>query len=80
MLERLRGWFGHPPTAEDVEPDPNVARTRETGGGPAAGGDRATTTGTGRSEEFVGRVAGQDAGFAGETGAERRAEGGAHSE
>jgi hypothetical protein len=30
-------------------------------------------TGTGDSEPFVGRVAGQDVGSAGETGAERRA-------
>jgi len=36
--------------------------------------NRATTTGTGPSEEFVGRVSGQDVGYAGETGAERRAE------
>jgi hypothetical protein len=74
VLERLREWFGRPRTAEDVEPDTQVARTRETGGGPGDGGDRATTTGTGPSEEFVGRVAGQDAGYAGETGAERRAQ------
>lgn len=59
----------------DVERDPNVARSRETGGRPGADrdtGDAATTTGTGENEQFVGRVAGQDDGFAGETGAEAR--------
>ncbi len=75
MLDRLRDVFDRPATAEDdVEPDAHVARTRETGGGPGDEGDSATTTGTGASEEFVGRVGGQDAGYAGETGAERRAE------
>lgn len=34
--------------------------------------DSAATTGTGRTGEYVGRVAGQDEGFAGETGAEVR--------
>jgi hypothetical protein len=75
MFDRLRSLFNRPPTAEDdVEPDTHVARTRETGGEAADGGDRASTTGTGPSEEFVGRVSGQDVGYAGETGAERRAE------
>jgi hypothetical protein len=75
MLDRVRELFDHPKTAEDdVEPDTHVARTRETGGEPGDDGDRATTTGTGPSEEFVGRVSGQDVGYAGETGAERRAE------
>ena len=35
--------------------------------------DASSTTGTGESGEFVGRVAGQDVGYAEETGAERRA-------
>ena len=75
MLDRLRDLVHRPRTAEDdVEPDTQVARTRETGGGPGDDGDRATTTGTGRNEEFVGRVGGQDVGYAGETGAERRAD------
>ena len=75
MLDRLRSLFNRPATAEDdVEPDTHVARTRETGGAPGDGGDRATTTGTGPSDEFVGRVGGQDVGYAGETGAERRAQ------
>jgi hypothetical protein len=73
MLERLREAFGHPRTAEDVEPDTAEARTRETGGDPTDDADRATTTGTGASEEFVGRVAGQDEGDDRESGAEARA-------
>ena len=42
----------------------------------ATEGDAPGTTGTGESEEFVGRVAGRDLGYAGETGAEARAEAG----
>ena len=76
MLERLRARLRRPRTAEDdVEPDTAVARTRETGGAPTEDHDSAGTTGTGHTEGYVGRVAGQDAGYAGETGAERRAEG-----
>ena len=64
----------------DVEPDPQIARSRETGGVPdhpdATEGDAPGTTGTGDGEEFVGRVAGRDLGYAGETGAEARAEAG----
>jgi hypothetical protein len=41
----------------DVSPDRHVARSRDTGG---------------KSEEFVGRVAGEDTGYSDETGAERR--------
>ena len=74
MLDRLRALLNRPRTAEDdVEPDTGVARTRETGGGSDDSGDRASTTGTGPTEGYVGRVSGQDAGYAGETGAERRA-------
>ena len=36
--------------------------------------DAPATTGTDENDEFVGRVAGQDAGYSGETGAEARAE------
>jgi len=58
----------------DVEDDSTLANSRETGGDPdAKGEDAGSTTGTGESEEFVGRVSGQDAGYAGETGAEARA-------
>lgn len=59
---------------DDVDNDDKLANSRITGGDPGDEGDSATTTGTGRSEEFVGRVAGQDEGYAGETGAEVRAE------
>ncbi|HZG91253.1 MAG TPA: hypothetical protein VEZ42_13665 [Pseudonocardia sp.] len=73
----------------DVGPDDHLARTRETGGVEpnredgsaqrAADSERSDpdgggTTGTDENEEFVGRVAGQDAGYAGETGAEARSE------
>lgn len=58
----------------DVDEDSALANSRETGGDPDADGeDAGSTTGTGESEEFVGRVSGQDAGYAGETGAEARA-------
>lgn len=68
----------------DVEVDPQVARTREVGGVDPDRKDRSdprhgdpdgpSTTGTDENEEFVGRVAGEDSGFEGETGAEARAE------
>lgn len=55
--------------------DPGVASSRATGGEHAElSEDRGSVTGTGRTGEFVGRVAGDDLGYAGETGAERRAE------
>lgn len=59
---------------DDVDTDDKLANSRATGGDAKDGGDSATTTGTGDSEEFVGRVAGQDEGYAGETGAEARSE------
>lgn len=59
---------------DDVDTDETLANSRATGGDEKDGGDSATTTGTGGSEEFVGRVQGQDEGFAGETGAEARSE------
>lgn len=59
----------------DVAQDPQTAGNRETGGVPnRAAPDQATTTGTTPNEEFVGRVGGEDVGYAEETGAERRAE------
>jgi hypothetical protein len=61
------------PGEEDVDRDDAQALSRATGGGTSDEPDAAATTGTGESEEFVGRVAGQDVGYAGETGAERRA-------
>lgn len=74
MLERLKDKLGIRSTAEDVESDPNVARTRRAGGADTDDHDSASTTGTGRSREFVGEIAGQDPGFDEETGAEVRAE------
>jgi hypothetical protein len=59
---------------DDVDTDPGLANSRATGGGPDREGDAESTTGTGDSEQFVGRTAGQDEGYAGETGAEARSE------
>jgi hypothetical protein len=61
------------PHEDDVDPDDGQALSRATGGGPSDDPDADSTTGTGDSETFVGRVAGQDVGYAEETGAERRA-------
>ena len=61
------------PGEEDVDRDDAEALSRSTGGGPSDEPDAQSTTGTGESGEFVGRVAGQDVGYAEETGAERRA-------
>ena len=62
-------------SGEDVARDPALASSRATGGDhPELSGDRGSTTGTGRTGGFVGRIAGDDNGYAGETGAERRAE------
>ena len=61
------------PGEDDVDRDDAQALSRATGGGAGEGPDADTTTGTGHAETFVGRVAGQDVGYAGETGAERRA-------
>lgn len=62
-------------SGEDVALDPALASSRATGGEHVElSGDRGSVTGTGRTGTFVGRVAGDDVGYAGETGAERRAE------
>jgi hypothetical protein len=61
------------PGEEDVDRDDAQALTRATGGGDSDAPDAGTTTGTGGSGSFVGRVSGQDVGYAEETGAERRA-------
>ena len=61
------------PGEDDVAQDGAQALSRATGGGESDEPDASSTTGTGESETFVGRVAGQDVGYAGETGAERRA-------
>jgi len=63
-----------PHSESDVPADSAVAESRATGGDPSAPDpDAQSTTGTGDTDEFVGRVSGQDVGYAGETGAERRA-------
>jgi len=65
---------GRIPTEGDVAEDTAVAQSRATGGdSDADGADALSTTGTGDSGEFVGRVSGQDVGYAGLTGAEARA-------
>jgi hypothetical protein len=61
------------PGEDDVDRDDGQALSRATGGGDSAAPDADSTTGTGEGETFVGRVAGQDVGYAEETGAERRA-------
>jgi hypothetical protein len=61
------------PGEDDVDRDDAQALSRATGGEESTEADADATTGTGESEMFVGRVAGQDVGYAGETGAERRA-------
>ena len=72
----------HGSSEADVAVDPNLAGTRDTGGVPddrptdRTEGDAPGTTGTGEGEEFVGRAAGRDLGYAGQTGAEARAEAG----
>ena len=61
-------------TELDVPVDEATAASRATGGDEdAEGPDAQGTTGTGESGEFVGRVSGQDEGYAGRTGAEARA-------
>jgi hypothetical protein len=64
------------PTGEDdVAADPQLASNRDVGGvADPSQPDQASTTGTTPNPEYVGRIAGDDVGYAGETGAERRAE------
>jgi hypothetical protein len=60
----------------DVQADDHVASARDTGGVADPGADgQASTTGASVTPEYVGRIAGDDVGYAGETGAERRAAG-----
>jgi hypothetical protein len=62
------------PGEEDTDRDDGQALSRATGGVPDDGApDQGSTTGTTPSDEFVGRVAGQDVGYAEEQGGERRA-------
>lgn len=72
VMERLKRWrLAHRVNEGDAPADTDVAVTRETGGVP---GGTESTTGTGPNGTFVGRTAGLDEGYAGETGAEARAE------
>ena len=72
FTERLRSHFQG---EDDAPADTGVAASRETGGVPDdAQPDQQSTTGTTPDETYVGRVAGDDVGYAGETGAEARAE------
>jgi hypothetical protein len=58
----------------DVDPDDAEALSRGEGGEPQENvPDANSTTGTTPNEEFVGRVAADDGGYEGETGAEARA-------
>ncbi|WP_019815184.1 hypothetical protein [Saccharomonospora saliphila] len=57
----------------DAADDPAVSRARPTGG--RAGderGDNQSSTGPGENDTVVGRISGDDLGYTGETGAERR--------
>ena len=56
---------------DDVPLDDQVANSRDTSEGDPDYAEN--STGPGGNGEFVGRVQGQDEGYAGETGAERRA-------
>jgi hypothetical protein len=55
------------PGGDDVERDDAQALSRATRDDGGEGPDADSTTRTGDSETFVGRVAGQDVGYAGET-------------
>ncbi len=77
MLDALRDKLTHrkPRPESDAPGDTGVASSRDGGGVPQPDApDPNSTTGTTPPEEFVGRAGGQDVGYAGETGAERRAE------
>jgi hypothetical protein len=63
------------PTESDAGHDPRTAASRPAGGAHREhDGDRGSVTGTGETDVFVGRAAGHDLGYAGETGAEARRE------
>ena len=82
LARRVRGEDGplsapvaDEPSEQDVGQDPAVASSRATGGGHEDHtGDSGSVTGTGDTDVFVGRTAGLDEGYAGETGAEARRE------
>ncbi len=69
-LERFKRWrLAHTINEADAPADTSTAMTRAEGGDP--GKPTATTTGTGASGEFVGRVAGDET-DTGPSGAEER--------
>jgi hypothetical protein len=75
FIKRLIGSDDESTSEKDVPTDTGVAASRTTGGvEDDSEPDQMSTTGTTPDEEYVGRVAGQDVGYAGETGAEVRAE------
>lgn len=62
--------------ATDADDEEYLAGSRDTGGvADPDEPDQASTTGSTPTPQYVGRVAGDDVGYAEETGAERRAEG-----
>jgi hypothetical protein len=70
IWERFKRWrLSHQLNEADAPADTDTAMTRAEGGDPR--GETATTTGTGRGDEFVGRVAGDDT-DTGPSGAEVR--------
>lgn len=77
MFSRILRWLGHAPnpysnTESDAEADRHQAHSRATGGlDEHSCPDAHSTTGPGRNAEFVGRVAGEDAGHI-DDDAERR--------
>lgn len=72
IWERFKRWrLSHTLNEADAPADTTTAMTRAEGGDPRGG--TPTTTGTGASGEFVGRVAGDDS-EPGPTGAEARSE------
>lgn len=75
MFEKLQEKMGlnRPDREDDVADDAGLAQSRDTGGSGDGTGDAGSTTGTATSEEFVGRVSGQDDGAERLTGAEARA-------
>ena len=71
IWESFKRWrLSHHLNEADAPADTSTAMTRAEGGDPQGG--TPTTTGTGRSTEFVGRVAGDDTDSR-EDGAEARA-------
>ncbi len=73
--ELVERFTGRSRAERDVPVDTGVAASRVTGGvEDPAQPDQASTTGTTPDASYVGRIAGDDVGYAGETGAEVRTE------